>query len=123
MGFGLGLTYERLIKGNFSIGVHFESVVVDEMMHFGADAHGRWYPLEGASLEKLFIDAGLGYARLLLDGTTMAGGITVSLKAGCKVPMGSKIFIEPAIGYTLAKATNGFGPGGLGIGLSIGAKF
>jgi hypothetical protein len=122
VGFGLGLTYERLSTGNFSIGAHLEFVAAEKTTHFGLDAHGRWYPL-GASLEKLFLDAGLGYGSLSYDGTKVTDGLTFGLKAGWKLPLTAKVFLEPAMGYTLAKNTQGFGPSGLGIGFSIGTMF
>jgi hypothetical protein len=121
-GFGLGLTYERLFTGSLSIGARLEFVSADKTTYFGLDAHGRWYPL-GASLEKLFLDAGLGYGGLSYDGTTTTDGLTFGLKAGWKLPATPKVFLEPTIGYTLAKNTQGFGPGGLGIGFSIGTIF
>jgi hypothetical protein len=121
-GFGLGITYERLLGGGFSIGGRLEFVTVDKTTHFGFDVHGRWYPL-GASLEKLFLDAGLGYGRLSYDGETLVSGLTLALKAGWKLPVSAKIFVEPTMGYALAKGTQGFGPSGWGIGLSAGMLF
>jgi hypothetical protein len=121
-GIGAGLNFEKLIGGNLSIGGRLEFVVVDKMTFIELDAHGRWYPL-GASLEKLFLDGGLGYGRYSFDGTTLVDGLTISLKAGWKHALSPKLFVEPVMGYTLAKPTVGFGPTGLGIGISLGAIF
>jgi hypothetical protein len=120
-GFGLALGYERLLKGNFALGARIEFVTANKMTFFGIDAHGRWYPL-AASLEKLFLDAGFGYGGLFSSGASI-GGLTFSLKTGWKLDVTPKLFLEPAIGYTLAKGTAGYGPSGLGIGFSIGTKF
>jgi hypothetical protein len=118
-GIGVGVNYEKLYKSGFSIGARLDLVLVDKQTYFGIDAHGRWYPL-GASLEKLFLDAGLGYGRLSYDGTKFVDGLTFALKAGWKLPLSPKLFVEPTMGYTIAKGTGGYGPSGLGIGFSLG---
>jgi hypothetical protein len=112
--FGLGASYERLIVPHFSIG---GSVVFyagnhdlsDDLVYFSLAAHGRWYPLS-ESLEKLFLDAGFGFNALSWDGATFLGqdddiaGLTFGLNAGWKLLFKGKFFVEPSLGYLIAKS-------------------
>jgi hypothetical protein len=92
--------------------------------------HGRWYPLS-SGLDKLFIDAGLGFNVFSYDGETDSkkgglAGITLTLKAGYKLMFTPKFFIEPSMAFVYAKTPSSASvptPQGWQPGLSIGGAF
>jgi hypothetical protein len=126
-GFGLGVMYERIVGDTHSVGIRGEFVSVEKFLYWGAELHGRWYPLS-AKKEKPFADLMLGFGSFTTDGemisdTSQIGGISLGIRGGIKFPVVGNLFAEPTIGYTLAKGTGGYGPSGLGISLSLGCDF
>jgi hypothetical protein len=122
-GFGLGLMYERLVGEDHSAGFRGEFVTVDDNFYWGIELHGRWYPLS-AHQEKPFIDILFGYGNFT-SGSQDAGGLNIGIRGGFKFPLPfvKNFFAETTLGYTLAKNTSGYGPGGFGISLSVGCRF
>jgi hypothetical protein len=128
----LAPSFEYVVVPHFSIGaavdLYFGELAKVDIFYFGLAVHGRWYPLS-VGLDKLFLDAGLGFNSYAVDGETdsEAGGfkgLTVGLKAGWKLMMGRTFFMEPSMAYVYAK-TRGSVPTPLGwqAGLSIGVAF
>jgi hypothetical protein len=128
--FGIGVAYERLLVPHYSVGAGIDLYVASvndlSMTYFGLNAHGRWYPLS-ESLEKLFLDTGLGFNTLNVEDVddSIFTGLTFGLKAGWKLLFNKMIFAEPSIGYILAKSSSlaPITPLGWQIGLNIGAAF
>jgi hypothetical protein len=126
--------FEYLIRPHFTIGaaadLYFGEALDVDILYFGLAAHGRWYP-QSAGLDKLFIDAGLGFNMFSLDGETDSDkggftGITISLKTGYKL-MFNKFFVEPSMAFVYAKTPTSASvpvtPLGWQPGLSIGMAF
>jgi hypothetical protein len=132
--FALSPSFEFRIASNYTIGgtadLWFGEANKTDFFYFGLAAHGRWYPL-GDGLEKLFVDAGLGFNSLSIDGEKADrdhggySGLTIGLKAGWKQLFGRNFFAEPSMAYTYAKAPSYGEPTILGwqAGLSIGVVF
>ncbi|MDR2501202.1 MAG: autotransporter outer membrane beta-barrel domain-containing protein [Treponema sp.] len=131
--FALAPAFEFAVYPHFTIGaaldMYFGEYSKVDIFYFGLAAHGRWYPLSNG-LDKLFIDAGLGFNVFALDGETDAdkggmSGITMSLKAGYKLKFTPNFFLEPSMAYIYAKLPGGGIPTPLGWqpGLNIGVAF
>jgi hypothetical protein len=126
--FGISAFYERLLAPHYSIGgamtlMSYSLNGTTLSSYFGLDAHGRWYPL-GETLEKLFFDAGLGFNSITPKTGKAAGGFTLGLKAGYKLNIKPKFFVEPSLAYNLLKIGNmGIAPLGWQIGINLGASF
>jgi hypothetical protein len=101
-----------------------------DIFYFSLAAHGRWYPLS-SGLDKLFIDAGLGFNVFARDGETDPekggfAGLTMSLKAGYKLLFTPKFFVEPSMAFVYAKTPASSSvptPLGWQPGLSLGFTF
>jgi hypothetical protein len=130
--FALSPGFEFLIAPHFAAGVGGDIYLGEaskiDILYFGVEAHGRWYPLS-EGLDKLFIDAGLGFNSFMLDGELDSDkggmtGITMSLKAGWKVMFGA-FFAEPSMAFVYAKTPliSVPTPAGWQPGLSIGMTF
>jgi hypothetical protein len=121
--FALTPGFEYLIRPHYTLGAAAD-------LYFGLAVHGRWYPLS-PGLDKLFIDAGLGFNVFSKDGKTDSDGggltgITMSLKAGYKLMFTPQFFFEPSMAFVYAKTpTSASVPTPLGWqpGLSIGGAF
>jgi hypothetical protein len=131
--FALAPAFEYLVAPHFTVGavvdLYFGQASDIDILYFGLTAHGRWYP-QSSGPDKLFVDTGLGFNVFALDGETDSkkggfSGLTMSLKAGYKLMLTSKFFIEPAMAFVYAKTPYGGGPTPLGWqpGLSIGGAF
>lgn len=132
--FALAPGFEYLVRPRFTLGasgdLYFGKASKINIFYFGLAAHGRWYPMS-SGLDKLFIDAGLGFNVFSLDGETDPdrggfSGLTMSLKAGYKLLFTSRFFIEPSMAFVYAKiASLASVPTPLGWqpGLSIGGAF
>ncbi|MDR3146789.1 MAG: autotransporter outer membrane beta-barrel domain-containing protein [Treponema sp.] len=128
--FALTPAFEYLVAPHFTVGavvdLYFGQASDIDILYFGLAAHGRWYPLSSGP-DKLFVDTGLGFNVFALDGETDSkkggfAGLTMSLKAGYKLMLTSKFFIEPSMAFVYAKIP-GVGvrtPLGWQPGLSIG---
>jgi hypothetical protein len=125
---GIGASYERLVAPHYSIGaeltvVNYSIDGTTALTYFGLDAHGRFYPLS-ESLEKLFLDAGLGLNNIKPNAGDSTTGLTFGLKTGYKLNVKPKFFIEPSISYNLLKTGNmEIAPLGWQIGLNFGLLF
>jgi hypothetical protein len=132
--FALVPTFEFLVHPHFTVGgtmdMYFGEASDKSIFYFGLAAHGRWYPLS-SGLDKLFIDAGLGFNVFAFDGETDAekggmAGLTMSLKMGYKLKFTRSFFVEPAMAYVYAKTpsiVNVPTPLGWQPGLNIGFAF
>jgi hypothetical protein len=133
--FALSPVFEYRIAPHYSIGagadLWFGEYWKKDFFYFGLAAHGRWYPLD-AGLSKLFLDAGLGFNMLSIDGDKADSehggftGLTVGLKAGWKHRITGNFFVEPSMAYTYTKTPNELdGPtiGGWQAGLILGVVF
>ncbi|MDR3139383.1 MAG: autotransporter outer membrane beta-barrel domain-containing protein [Treponema sp.] len=132
--FVLAPNFEYLVHPRFTIGaaadLYLGEAAKIDILYFGVAAHGRWYP-QSSGLDKLFIDAGLGFNIFSLDGETDSEkggftGFTISLKAGYKLVLGSKFFIEPSMAFVYAKTPSTVSiptPLGWQPGLSAGVAF
>lgn len=131
--FALAPVFEFVVHPHFTLGgaldMYFGEYSKVDVFYFGLAARGRWYPLSNG-LDKLFIDAGLGFNVFALDGETDAdkggmSGITMSLKMGYKLKFTRNFFLEPSMAYVYAKIPGGGIPTPLGWqpGLNIGVAF
>ncbi|MDR3356848.1 MAG: autotransporter outer membrane beta-barrel domain-containing protein [Spirochaetaceae bacterium] len=129
--FALSPSFEYAAVPHFSIcgtaDLWFGELGKVDIFYFGLAIHGRWYPLS-AGLDKLFLDAGLGFNSFSVNGETDAkfggfSGLTIGLKAGWKLLMGQTFFMEPSMAYVYAKSGNVPTPLGWQAGLSIGMAF
>jgi hypothetical protein len=125
--FGIAASFEHPMAPHYSIGARMDlyagKVFDIDGTYFGLSAHGRWYPLS-ATLEKLYLDAGLGFNSL--DSKLVEfGGLTFALKTGWKLLFKEKFFAEPSLEYILAKSSEfvPFTPLGWQIGLGLGMNF
>jgi hypothetical protein len=109
--FALAPHFEYLIRPGFTIGasgdLYFGKASNVDIFYFGAAFQGRWYPLS-TGLDKLFLGASVGFNAFSLDGETDSKkggfmGITFSLKAGYKLMLTSKFFMEPSMAFVYAK--------------------
>jgi hypothetical protein len=121
--------FEYLVHPHFTVGAvtdfYFGKAEDINFFYFGITAHGRWYPLS-SSLDKFFLDTGLGFNLFALDGEidpSGFSGLTMSLKAGYKLMFTRNFFIEPSMAYVYSKANDGPTPLGWQPGLSIGGRF
>jgi hypothetical protein len=123
---------EYLVYPHFTVGaaadLYFGKYMDVEVFYLGLALHGRYYPLS-EGLDKLFIDAGLGFNVFSYDGSFKKeqggfSGITLSLKAGYKLMFTPHFFLEPSMGFIYAK-TGGYipTPSGWQPGLNIGFVF
>jgi hypothetical protein len=131
--FALAPKVEFLVAPHFTAGgaldMYFGKVSDLSLFYFGLAAHGRWYPLS-SGLDRLFLDAGLGFNILSVDGDTKAGrggfaGLIMSLEAGYKLMLTRNFFLEPSLTFVYSKVSIFSVPTPLGWqpGLSIGAAF
>jgi hypothetical protein len=131
--FALSPSFEYRVVRHFSIGgtmdLWFGENSKIDIFYFGLSVHGRWYPLSGG-LDKLFLDAGLGFNSFAVDDETDAihggfSGLTAGLKAGWKIFIGRSFFMEPSMAYVYSKKSNRGVPTPLGwqADLSIGMAF
>jgi hypothetical protein len=130
--FALAPGFEYLVHPHFTVGggadLYFGKASDIDVFYFGLAIHGRWYPMS-TGLDKLFIDAGLGFNVFSLDGETDPekggfSGITISLKAGYKLMFTPNLFVEPAMSFVYAKIPGSVPtPLGWQPGLSIGGAF
>jgi hypothetical protein len=108
--------------------MYFGEVLNVNLFYFGLAAHGRWYPLS-SGLDRLFLDLGLGFNILSVNGETKASrggcaGLTMSLEAGYKLMLTRNFFLEPSLAFVYAKTNSGVPtPLGWQPGLTIGAAF
>jgi hypothetical protein len=125
--------FEYLISPHYTIGavadLYFGKIHDIDTFYFGLTAHGRVYP-QSTGLDKLFIDAGLGFNMFSLDGKTDPdrggfSGLTMSLKLGYKLMFTSSFFAEPSMSFVYAKTPEVDSPTPLGWqpGLSLGFAF
>jgi hypothetical protein len=126
--FGLAASYERHLVPHVSVGgaVTLLTQSFDgEVGHtyLGFDAHGRYYP-QSESMEKLFLDAGIGFNVIIPKAGDAAGGVTLGVKGGYKWNIKPWLFVEPSFGYNMVKTAGmGTAPDGWQLGLSIGGSF
>ncbi|MDR0553931.1 MAG: hypothetical protein LBG76_03930 [Treponema sp.] len=132
--FALAPVLEFLVAPHFAVGagadLYIGKVSDIDVFYLGLAVHGRWYPLS-SGLDKLFIDAGLGFNLATVDGNDAKPeeggmtGITASLKAGWKLMFGSRFFVEPSMAFIYAKTPMGGYPTPVGwqAGLAIGLTF
>jgi hypothetical protein len=131
--FALSPSFEYRVVPHFSVGgtvdLWFGEASKVDIFYFGLSVHGRWYPLS-EGLDKLFLDAGLGFNSFAVDGETDSqyggfAGVTTGLKAGWKLMMGQMFFVEPSMAYVYSKSSSQEAPTPLGwqAGLSIGMAF
>jgi hypothetical protein len=128
----LSPSFEYGVAPHFSIGgtadLWFGELAKIDIFYLGLSLHGRWYPLS-AGLDKLFLDAGLGFNSFSVDGETDSEhggftGLTVGLKAGWKLMLGQTFFMEPSMAYAYAKIRDDVPtPLGWQAGLSLGVAF
>jgi hypothetical protein len=129
-------SFEYLISPRLTLGATADIYVGTyrdiDIFYFGLAAHGRWYP-QSSGLDKLFIDAGLGFNRFTVDGEKADPehfgfiGLTISLKIGYKL-LFNKFFVEPSMAFVYAKKpiddiSVPVTPLGWQPGLSIGVAF
>jgi hypothetical protein len=134
--FALVPGFEYLVSPHYTVGavadLYFGEYSKNDVFYFGLAAHGRWYP-QSTGLDKLFIDAGLGFNMLSVEGEKADRdhygftGLTMSLKLGYKLML-NKFFIEPSMAFVYAKTpvsqiSDFPTPIGWQPGLSIGAAF
>jgi hypothetical protein len=109
--FALTPSFEYLLRPHFTVGaaadLYFGQASDVDIFYLGIAAHGRWYPLS-TGLDKLFVDAGLGFNVFSYDGKTDSDrggftGITMSLKAGYKLMFTPHFFVEPSMAFVYAK--------------------
>jgi hypothetical protein len=134
--FALAPGFEYLISPHYSIGaaadLYFGKARDLDVFYFGLAAHGRWYP-QSTGLDKLFLDAGLGFNMFTVEGeaadTKHGGftGLTLSLKMGYKLMFTPSFFAEPSMAFVYAKTPTSVSvpitPLGWQPGLSIGVAF
>jgi hypothetical protein len=132
--FALAPGFEFPVHPRFTLGagldIYFGKNSNIDIFYFGLVAHGRWYPLS-SGLDKLFIDAGLGFNVFAFDGETDPdkggfAGLTISLKAGYKLLFTPRFFVEPSMAFVYAKIpalSSAPTPLGWQPGLSIGIVF
>jgi hypothetical protein len=132
--FALAPVFEYLVHPHFTVGgvmdLYFGEANDTSIFYFGLAAHGRWYPMS-SGLDKLFLDAGLGFNVFAFDGETDPdeggfAGLTISLKAGYKLMFTPNLFIEPSMAFVYAKIADVGSiptPFGWQPGLSIGCAF
>jgi hypothetical protein len=132
--FALAPSFEYLIHPHFTVGgaldMYFGEASNISIFYFGLTVHGRWYPLS-PGLDKLFLDAGLGFNAFSPDGETDSkkgsfAGFTMSLKAGYKLMFTPNFFVEPSMAFVYAKTPSVVSvptPLGWQPGLSIGGAF
>jgi hypothetical protein len=132
--FALAPNFEYLLRPHFTVGgsldMYFGKASDTDIFYFGLAAHGRWYPFS-TGLDKLFLDAGLGFNVFAFDGKADAdkggfAGLTMSLKAGYKLIFSPNFFVEPSMAFVYAKTasvTSVPTPLGWQPGLSIGGAF
>jgi hypothetical protein len=130
----LAPNFEYLIRPHFTMGaaadLYFGKASDISIFYLGLAAHGRWYPLS-TGLDKLFLDAGLGFNMFAYDGEIKSdrggfAGLTISLRAGYKLMLTRNFFVEPSMAFVYAKIPSvGSVPTPLGWqpGLSIGGAF
>ncbi|MDR2049340.1 MAG: hypothetical protein LBP69_07780 [Treponema sp.] len=130
----LSPSFEYLIAPHYTIGGTADLWIGEassiSAFYLGLIVHGRWYPLS-EGLDKLFLDAGLGFNALLIDGKTDAGrggfaGLTISLKAGWKHLFGQRLYVEPSMAYVYSKESSRTSvptPLGWQPGLTVGMTF
>jgi hypothetical protein len=132
--FALSPSFEYAVVPHFGVGgtvdLWFGENRNVDIFYFGISAHGRWYPLS-EGLDKLFLDAGLGFNSFMRDGKTGSehgsfAGLTAGLKAGWKLMFGQALFVEPSMAYVYSKVSSiSEAPTPLGwqAGLSAGMAF
>ncbi|MDR1107462.1 MAG: hypothetical protein LBL19_00330, partial [Spirochaetaceae bacterium] len=71
--FALAPSFEYLVRPHYTVGaaadLYFGEASKIDVFYFSLAVHGRWYPLS-SGLDKLFIDAGLGFNVFSYDGET-----------------------------------------------------
>ena len=126
--FGIGASYERLLLPHFALGLRMDlyaGKVNDQSgVYFGLDAQGRVYPLSD-TMEKLFIEAWLGFNTLSVENSDDEEftSLTFQGKLGYLHFFNRAIFIEPGIGYVLAKSSSAVPVTPLGWQLACGVGF
>jgi hypothetical protein len=113
--FGAGLFYERLLGSRYSLGGRFDFIQGEysnsgsrgetDITYLAGSLHGRVYPLS-QGLEKLYLDAGIGFNAITIDGPLQKdkeGGMTFALKMGYKQFFNGLIFVEPSIAFVYAE--------------------
>ena len=133
--FAFGPSFEFRTHDRFTLGIgtdlYFGKVSNIDFFYFGAQAHGRGYPLSAGKQEKFFLDAGVGVNLFALDGKTDADkggffGVTFSIGIGYKLMVTPKFFVEPSMFYVYAKTPTAVyipTPTGWQPGLSVGLVF
>jgi hypothetical protein len=134
--FAMSGQFEYLLKQHFSAlgridvcaGQYRDNGVFD----VGFNVHGRYYPVSNDTTG-FFMDGGLGFSATSVehDDEDTAFGLTLSLGAGYKIPLGSHFFVEPSLSYWYAKYPTSLEPGSYlaplpykwQLGLNIGARF
>jgi hypothetical protein len=128
--FAISAAYEMLIEPHYTIGGRidfFTGKAGWKFTDFSLSVIGRYYTMS-ASMEKLYLGAGLGFDFITVKngGSASAFGLLVDTTLGWKQVMNGKIIVDPAIGYRVSKA--GFVAGEFGLDgwyakLSIGMLF
>ena len=133
--FAFGPSFEFRSHDRFTLGIgtdlYFGKVSDIDFFYFGAQAHGRGYPLSAGKQEKFFLDAGVGLNLFAFDGKTDANkggffGVTFSVGIGYKLMVTPKFFVEPSMFYVYAKTPSVMyipTPSGWQPGLSVGLVF
>jgi len=106
--FGLAEQFELACNQNFGLLERADLYVVpDKSTYFGLGFHGRYYPLS-SGLEKLFLDAGIGFYSEGGHPASTASesawfGFIFSMKVGWKLFLVKGLFLEPALGYLYSR--------------------
>jgi hypothetical protein len=128
--FALSPDFEMVVAPHYTIGagmdLYFGKVEDTSITYFGLNAQGRWYALS-TGLDKFFIEAGIGFNLVGIEDMDDPEffGLTFGLKSGWKQFIKGGFFVEPSLGYVIAKSSGTGIPTPLGweIGLSIGVGF
>jgi hypothetical protein len=111
---GAGLFFERLFGSSFSLGARLDFItgeyhragVDGDVTYFAVSGHGRVYPLS-QGLAKFYLDTGIGFNNIDVDGRGDRGGLTFALKTGYKHFFNNVIFMEPSIALVYAENISG----------------
>jgi len=107
----MAFAYERLIFPRFSIGAEVDlypgTLNNKSFMFFGLAAAARYYPMS-EYMEKLFFGVLIGFNLLSTEGKIDVDkgdftGMFAGLRAGYKLPIKNKFFIEPSMSYIYSK--------------------
>jgi len=102
--FGIAAQFEVAVNKNFGILQRADLYVYPDNSVYGGLGllHFRYYPLS-SGMEKLFLDAGIGYNAESTPSKSTKYGFIFSMKAGWKLFLGKFFFLEPALGYLYSR--------------------